>query len=564
MTRRLTNALVGTAALFAAANAGAAIAPHVQGELIVKLKAGAEKNFFANKNLGVEKIEKISQSLHLVRFNQAKSLESVQQTLNNDANVEYSEPNFIYTIVNPEKFSSLDNLLVAKAHESALTYTPTDPKYGELWGLANNGANEPGRSGGGVVGADIDALKAWEITRGDRAVKIAVIDTGIEYSHPDLRDNMWVNEAEQNGEAGVDDDGNGFVDDIHGYDFANNDGDPNDGHSHGTHCAGTIGAVHNNGEGVAGVMANVTLVAVKFLTDSGSGTTANAIKSIDYATTVGVDLMSNSWGGGGFSQALKDSIVRASEAGIIFTAAAGNSSSNNDQGAHYPSNYDVANVVSVAASTAQDGLASFSSYGRRTVHIAAPGHNIMSTVKNGSYKSYSGTSMATPHVSGTVGLLLAENGRMDHAEMKERLMATSEPLATLRGKTINGGRLNAYNLLTDTRPQRNDPKPGEWKRVVLDEVWESAHPYIDNANIEKQFNIPGAKFIRLRIKKYELEKRYDFIQVSGSSRAVVEKVSGKGAEYVTDFVEGETLFATFKSDRSVTKWGFIVEEIEYQ
>ena len=248
-----------------------------------------------------------------------------------------------------------------------------------------------------------------------------MIDTGIDYNHEDLKANSWTNEAEANGKPGVDDDNNGLVDDVHGYDFANKDGDPLDGHGHGTHVSGTIGAIHDNGIGVAGVMADVTMVAVKFLSDAGSGTTADAVLAIDYATSLGVDVMSNSWGGGGRSEALFDAIKRANEKGIIFTAAAGNSSSDNDQSPHYPSNYEVDNVISVAAHTNGDGLASFSSYGRRTVHVAAPGHKILSTVANNSYDVYSGTSMATPHVSGVLGLLLSKEGNLTVAEVKERL-----------------------------------------------------------------------------------------------------------------------------------------------
>tara|TARA_R110002072_G_scaffold534_8_gene4276 strand:+ start:26159 stop:27853 length:1695 start_codon:yes stop_codon:yes gene_type:complete len=539
----------------------------VPGELIVKLKKGVEKSFFSEqKGLGLELKETLNLSygkLYVVKADQ-NSLVNVQNVLSQNNDVEYVEPNFIYSIIDTKEVSAVDSLLSSLNPVQRSFNSPNDPKFGELWGLKNTGSNEPGGRSPGRAGADVNALNAWEITKGSRNVKVAVIDTGIDYNHPDLVGNMWVNEAEKNGEAGVDDDGNGYVDDIHGYDFANNDGDPIDGHSHGTHCAGTIGAVHNNGVGVAGVMADVTLVAVKFLTDSGSGSTANAIKSIDYATKVGVDIMSNSWGGGGRSEALKEAIERAAEAGIIFTAAAGNSSTDNDSRPHYPSNYQVENVVSVAAHTAQDTLASFSCYGKRTVHIAAPGHNILSTVKNGGYKAYSGTSMATPHVSGVLGLLVSHEGRMPHAEMKERLLATSIPVASYRGKTINGGRINAYNLLTDTRPPRNEPKPGAWKTKTLDTVWESQHPYADNANVEKVFKVEGAKFIRLKVKKYELEARYDNLIVSNGSRAEVEKISGAGEAYLSDSVEGDTMVVTFKSDRSVSKWGFLIEEIEWQ
>ena len=567
MTKNQLKTVFGVGAMTMAVAAHANLAPHVPGELIVKLKKGVSKSFLNQKSNGIALEREIKLSygnLQVVKFDDSnKSIQSVIEKLNADPNVEYAEPNFIYSIVKPIKELSVDAILKSTFNNAPMASVPNDAKFDDLWGLRNTGSNEPGGSRG-RAGADISALQAWDLTQGARAVKIAVIDTGIDYNHPDLKDNMWTNEAEANGQPGVDDDGNGYVDDIHGYDFANNDGDPMDGHSHGTHCAGTIGAVHNNGVGVAGVMADVTLVGVKFLTDSGSGSTEAAIKSIDYATKIGVDLMSNSWGGGGFSEALKESIERARDAGIIFTAAAGNSSSNNDQRPHYPSNYDVENVVSVAAHTAQDTLASFSCYGKRTVHIAAPGHKIMSTTKNGGYQAFSGTSMATPHVSGALGLLLAQEGRMPHDQMRERLLATSIPVSAYRGKVIRGGRLDAYNLLTDTRPVRNEPKPGAWKTVTLDTAWESAHPYAANTSVEKEFNIPGAKYIRLKIEKYELETRYDYIQVAAKNRTVVEKVSGSGQDYFSDYVEGDTLIATFKSDRSVQKWGFKIVELQWQ
>ena len=538
----------------------------VPGELIVKFKDGLVTKNLEAFGMKIDKEVKLSYGLlHVVSFDQkSQSAESLIQKLNNQPNVEYAEPNFIYRVVRPVKETSIEDILSPYLSSSSSTYTPSDPRYSNLWGLNNTGRNEPGGSRSGIEGADISAEAAWEMTKGSDAVKIAVIDTGVDYEHPDLAQNMWINQAELNGEEGVDDDGNSYVDDIYGYDFANDDADPMDGHSHGTHCAGTIGAVHNNDEGVAGVMANVKIVAVKFLTDSGSGSTADAIRAIDYATTVGVDLMSNSWGGGGRSQALEDAIQRASDAGIIFTAASGNSSSNNDSTPHFPSNYEVDNVISVAAHNAQEELASFSSYGRSTVHIAAPGRNILSTTKNGGYSSYSGTSMATPHISGALGLLLAQEGRMSHADMKERLMATSIPVGTLRGKTINGGRLDAYNLLTDTRPERNAPTPGEWESIALDEIWESQHPYADESNLERVFQIEGAKFMRLKIRKYDVEKNYDFIKVSNANRQEVEKISGAGEDYLSDYVEGDTLRALFTSDGSVNRWGVVVEEIQVQ
>ncbi len=554
---------LGTGVALFLGQAVASVAPHVPGEMIIKLKKDADKSFLSNKSYGISvdrTIELSNETLYVVSYDKNINLLKMIDNLESVNGVEYAEPNFIYSIVKPMNKLTLEKI---EYDVSQLLDAPNDPMFNKLWGLKNTGDNEPGGSSG-TVGADVDAMKAWSLTKGDRRVKVAVIDTGIDYNHPDLRENMWVNEAEKNGKDGVDDDGNGYVDDIYGYDFANNDGDPVDGHSHGTHCAGTIGAVHDNGTGVAGVMNDVTLVAIKFLSDSGSGTTEAAIKAIDYATKLGVDVMSNSWGGGGRSQALEDAIRRANDKGIVFVAAAGNSRSNNDQTPHYPSNYDVDNVISVAAHTAQDNLASFSCFGRRTVHVAAPGHNILSTVKSGGYESYSGTSMATPHVSGAVGLLLASVDGLSPAQVKERVMATSVPVASYRGKTIYGGRLNAYNLLTDTRPERNIPNPDSWESVDLDDRIESDHPYSDNTAKEWTVSQPGAKYMRVRIKKYDTEARYDYIEVVDSKGNSIEKVSGEGQNYETDYVEGDSLTIRFVSDRSVSKWGFEIEQVDVQ
>lgn len=336
------------------------------------------------------------------------------------------------------------------------TYSPVnvgavleDASYSKQWGLKNTGKNSGPFWAPGKKGEDINAEGVWKLSRGSNELKIAVIDTGVDHTHKDLKANMWVNEAEKNGEAGVDDDGNGYVDDIHGYDFANNDGDPKDGHGHGTHCAGIIGAVHDR-NGVRGVMNKVKIIGIKFLTDKGSGTTENAIKSIDYAIKVGANVMSNSWGGGGFSQALKDSIIAANEAGIIFVAAAGNSRRNNDTSDTYPANYEVENVISVGAMDGAGKKASFSNYGKKTVHVFAPGKDIISTVKNNGYQKMSGTSMATPFVSGAMGLLLSRNPNMSPAEAREQLTATSVKNGSLDSYTVSG-RMDALRLVKNLR-----------------------------------------------------------------------------------------------------------------
>jgi len=296
--------------------------------------------------------------------------------------VAYVEPDFA---IAPERFSG-------------------DPSFGSLWGLHNTGQS------GGLADADIDAPAAWDVTTGSRSVVIAVIDTGVDYTHRDLAANAWRNPGEIAGDR-IDNDGNGFVDDVYGWDFANRDADPMDDNGHGTHVAGTIGAVGGNGVGVVGVNWQVSIMALKFLSASGSGSTSGAIGAINYATRMkrdfGVNVVAtnNSWGGGGFSAALRDAIAAGGREDILFVAAAGNEGTNNDATPHYPSNYADAAVISVAASDRVNRLASFSNVGATSVDLAAPGVSITSTLPGNRYGSYSGTSMAAPHVAGVVGLL---------------------------------------------------------------------------------------------------------------------------------------------------------------
>ena len=338
---------------------------------------------------------------------------------------------------------------------------PNDPSFSRLWGLHNTGQT------GGVIDADIDAAEAWNVTTGSRAVVVGVIDTGIDYRHPDLAANMWRNPGEIPGD-GIDNDRNGFVDDVYGWDFANNDADPFDDEGHGTHVAGTIGAVGNNGTGVAGVNWQVSLMALKFLGADGSGTTSAAVAALNYATmmrqTHGVNVVAtnNSWGGGGASTALTNAIVAGGNAGILTVAAAGNESANNDTTPSYPANVNSTAVISVAATDASNRLASFSNYGATTVDVAAPGVGIYSTTPNNSYASYSGTSMATPHVAGLVALMAAANPQATASQIRSAILSTAVPVASLAGKVATGGLINAaaaLNLITGTEPPPPPPPP---------------------------------------------------------------------------------------------------------
>jgi subtilisin family serine protease/subtilisin-like proprotein convertase family protein len=319
---------------------------------------------------------------------------------------------------------------------------PNDARLSDLWGMNNTGQT------GGAAGADIHASAAWDIATGSRDIVVAVIDSGLDYNHPDLVSNVWTNPGELAGN-GLDDDANGFIDDVHGYDFVNNDGDPMDDDGHGTHVAGTIGAVGNNDVGVAGVNWSTSIMALKFLDAAGSGRTADAVRAVNYATMMreqyGVDVRvtNNSWGGGGFSQSLKDAIEASGTAGILFVAAAGNDGEDNDTTPRFPSGYGLSNIVTVAATDASDTLARFSNFGVTTVDLAAPGDAILSTLPNNSYGLLSGTSMATPHVSGVAALAWSISPTATVSQVRAALVDGVEPVASLSGRVKSGGRLNA-------------------------------------------------------------------------------------------------------------------------
>lgn len=359
-----------------------------------------------------------------------------------------------------ESVDSLDEMLEAfHAEVSSIAYAepdyilraldsvPDDALFASLWGMHNTGQT------GGTAGADIDAPQAWDIATGSTNVLVGVIDTGVDDTHPDLAANMWINPGEAGALAtnGVDDDGNGYVDDWRGWDFVNEDNNPTDDHYHGTHCAGTIGGVGNNGIGVAGVCWHVSMVALKFLNAGGSGALSDAVDAIYYATGIGVDLTSNSWGGGGRTASMYDAIEDAADHDILFVAAAGNRSSNNDSYPHYPSSYENENVLAVAATDARDALAHFSCYGAESVDMAAPGVNINSASPGNAYRSISGTSMATPHVAGAAALIKSVSGHLAAVAIKELLLNTADPVSALSGKCVCEGRLNLHAALIRMR-----------------------------------------------------------------------------------------------------------------
>jgi subtilisin family serine protease len=417
-------------------------AASVPGELLIQFRVGAtdEDKDRALGRIGGEALENIrTQAAHndgrgdlvLARFQPDVPQAAAIRRMQDDPAVEFAEPNFIYT------------------HQAV----SNDPYYtnGSLWGMYGD-ATTPANQYGSQAG------EAWAAGHtGSSSVYVGVIDEGIQFTHPDLDANVWNNPFDP--ADGVDNDGNGYVDDIHGWDFDGNNNTIYDGGTqgrvddHGTHVTGTIGAEGGNGIGVAGVNWSVTYISGKFLGRRG-GTTANAIKAVDYFTDLktrhGLNIVAtnNSWGGGGFSQGLLDAINRGGNAGILFIAAAGNSGTNNDTTASYPSNYQcTANgtydcVIAVAAITSTGGLASYSQYGATTVDIGAPGSGVYSTTAFNLYSSFSGTSMATPHVTGGAALYASTHPGASAAQIRTAIMSSAVPTASLSGRCVTGGRLN--------------------------------------------------------------------------------------------------------------------------
>ena len=353
--------------------------------------------------------------------------------------VAYAEPNFQIKLDDPIVKESPRDLVY---REPTATH-PNDPQFGDQWALNNTGAD------GGKARADLDALEAWLTTQGSEDVVVAVLDTGVDFTHEDLRENMWFRPANM---PAYHDDELGDFNDLNGFNGTDKISDPMDDNGHGTHCAGIIGAEGDNGKGISGINWKVKIMPLKFLGRGGFGSASDAIEAINYAIDrkkhgVNIRMISASWGSTSSSKALEDTIRAAGDAGILFVAAAGNDGSDNDRRPHYPSNYDLPNVISVAALDRNDHLASFSNFGVKTVHIAAPGKDILSTWLNDGYREASGTSMATPYVSGVAALIIANEPKISMEKLRERLLNTADKLDTLDGRVATGGRVCAANAL---------------------------------------------------------------------------------------------------------------------
>lgn len=412
----------------------------MEGELLVKFKSGvlSASSVRAHQSLGAALLRTYSLVPDLEHVKLPKGL-SVRDAVINymaDPNVEYAEPNYI--------------------RRSATTIS-NDLYFGQQWALRNTGS-----FAGGTSGADMKAADAWDISRTTGAI-IAVVDTGIDYNHVDLVGNMYINPSESLNS--IDDDGNGKIDDWRGWNFVSNTNDPMDDNGHGTHVSGIVGATGDNGIGVSGVLWRVKIMPLKILDSRGDGTVANSVAAIQYAISKGARIINASYSGSDYSSAEYDAINAANTSGALLIAAASNGDNdglgvNNDHSPQYPASYSLANIISVAATDQNDKRATFSNFGLTSVHVAAPGVYILSTVPQGTsfglctgspYPGYdfcAGTSMATPHVSAMAGLLYSYYTNFTHAQIRATVLRYVDLLPTLQGWIQTGGRVNAYRAIS--------------------------------------------------------------------------------------------------------------------
>ena len=382
-----------------------------ENELFVKFKPEVSEDTIRNTHLEVgstvlkEYVE--IKGLQLVKIPDNMSLSNALKKYMQNKDVEYAEPNYVY------KKDSI----------------PDDPYYNDLYGLTK-----------------INATGAWDITTGSNSVIIAVVDSGVNTTHPDLINNIWINPNEIAGD-GIDNDGDGYIDDINGWNFIDNSSNVTDNNGHGTHVSGIIAATGNNALGVTGMMWNAQIMVLKFLDKNGYGYIEDAVSAILYASNKGADIISNSWGGGQYSQTLKDAID-ASKALVVCAAGNEYSGVSNDIDPTYPASYTSDNIISVAATDENDTLAYFSNFGENSVDVAAPGKGIYSTYR-GSYGYLSGTSMATPYVSGLAGLIKSLRPDLNALQIKNTILDNVDFISSLTGKVLTSGRINAYKALTN-------------------------------------------------------------------------------------------------------------------
>jgi thermitase len=538
----------------------------VPGEFVVLLKSHTSTSAFLNRYT-VESYSAAGLPIRLVRIPeiQASNYSAIVNRLYLNPEVELVEPNYVYELFDrtmgaepPVKgFSITEPPLPEKSAEIGAN----DPDLRKSWGLENVGQPD-GWGRAGRAGVDNGVVRAWSLQQGSKDVVVAVIDSGLNYNHPDIQDNVWTNALEAAGQPGVDDDKNGFVDDIHGYDFVNADGDPLDDHGHGTHVASIIGAKGNNQMGMAGINWNVSLMPLKFATKEGRGSLELGIRAIQYATQMKARVINNSWGGRNYSEILSRVVEEANKQNILFVAAAGNSGWDNLDTPIFPASLKNDNVLSVAAFDQQGQLWNGSCYGETTVHLGAPGFDVWG-LWNDKYRTATGTSMASPHVAGVAALVLAQEPHLTVAELKERLLRTAKSVPHLRGKTITGATVDAYYALTNQQAPLNTDDPEFWLSKQELKV-SSEHPYPDKVRQEWEFKFEGAKEVSLFFENFDFEHRKDFVELYDKKGGRIYVLTGKTGKGWTPIVRGDLVKVVLISDDFRNNYGFDITRAAFR
>lgn len=406
---------------------------YVPGEIIVKLRSKS-KTLQAQAFIGKAVAEKgmslkgswTGLNMHQFALKAGDSVEKTIAELQNDPDVEFAEPNYI--IRQADFAREGEQVAMSDVQAQAVNDVTTFAQTGAPIGLSSSWSNQ---------------------TAGKAPAVVAVIDTGLDASHPVFASTnaVWTNVGEIPGN-GIDDDNNGYIDDVHGWNFVANNNNPMDDEGHGTHVSGIVLGVSQDITATTLRTASVQIMPLKFLDSTGSGSTSDAIKAIYYAANNGAKVLNNSWGGGGFSNSLLTAIAYSYDKKVVFVAAAGNAANNNDSSPTYPANYNVPNLISVAATTDTDAWASFSNYGSQTVHVGSPGNSIYSTFPNSQYGRASGTSMATPFISGLAALMVREQPSMNGYQVKNLIFSSAQSIASLQTRTTTKSRMNAASGLT--------------------------------------------------------------------------------------------------------------------
>lgn len=421
---------------------------------------------------------------------------------------------------------------------------PSDQDFSKQWGLDW-----------------IAAPRAWDLHTGSASVVVAVIDTGLDFNQTDFTENLWVNKEESQGQANVDDDGNGYIDDLHGWNFVTGLSNPQDDHGHGTHCATQIGA-KEGGQGFVGVNWNVKIMPLKFLDQHNSGTLEAALSAVDYAVQNGAAVISASWGSFQDSEILKEAFVRAQAAGVLVVAAVGNNPQglDIDDRPFFPASYELPNILSVAASDKAGELASFSNFGYLSADVAAPGVDIWGYTPQGP-KSMSGTSMAAPLVAGAAALLRGAHPNLSTEELRETLIKSVERQSSLKNRVWSGGVINIDRAVRGVFNPVDPSDPSKWS--LLPVVFKSSHPYDANQNLEFSVDVPEAKKVSFYVSRVDLDSSHDKLSVYGEGGEWIADITGPRRRFWTQSFSGHKFTLKFRSDEHNFAYGFEIRRISY-